>query len=90
MFHTRKRDENKHLFKVEGNISIFSKEEAQKMDFYLVQSTAKRYICVEVNLEKELDSSSLDPSKENIPYESNSERYDSQYVTFSSLIQRAK
>ena len=60
------------------------------MDFYLVQSTAKRYICVEVNLEKELDSSSLDPSKENIPYESNSERYDSQYVTFSSLIQRAK
>ena len=90
MFHTRKRDENKHLFKVEGNISIFSKEEAQKMDFYLVQSTAKRYICVEVNLEKELDSSSLDPSKENIPYESNAERYDSQYVEFSSLIQRAK
>lgn len=90
LFHTRKRDENKHLFKVEGNISIFRKEEAQKMDFYLVQSTAKRYICVEVNLEKELDSSSLDPSKENIPYESNSERYDSQYVTFSSLIQRAK
>lgn len=90
LFHTRKRDENKHLFKVEGNISIFSKEEAQKMDFYLVQSTAKRYVCVDVNLENELDSSSLDPSKENIPYESNSERYDSQYVTFSSLIQRAK
>lgn len=90
LFHTRKRDENKHLFKVEGNISVFSKEEAQKKDFYLVQSTAKRYICVEVNLENEIDSSSLDPSKENIPYESNSERYDSQYVKFSSLIQRAK
>ena len=60
------------------------------MDFYLVQSTAKRYICVEVDLENELDSSSLNPSKENIPYESNAERYDSQYVEFSSLIQRAK
>lgn len=60
------------------------------MDFYLVQSTAKRYICVEVNLENELDNSSLNPSKENIPYESNAERYDSQYVELSSLIQRAK
>ena len=90
LFHTRKRDENKHFFKVEGNINIFSKDEAQNMDFYLVQSTAKRYICVEVDLENELDSSSLNPSKENIPYESNAERYDSQYVEFSSLIQRAK
>lgn len=90
LFHTRKRDENKHFFKVEGNINIFSKDEAQNMDFYLIQSTAKRYICVEVDLENELDSSSLNPSKENIPYESNAERYDSQYVEFSSLIQRAK
>lgn len=90
LFHTRKRDENKHFFKVEGNINIFCKDEAQNMDFYLVQSTAKRYICVEVDLENELDSSSLNPSKENIPYESNAERYDSQYVEFSSLIQRAK
>lgn len=90
LFHTRKRDENKHLFKLEELVGILSKEEVLSEGFYPVQSTAKRYICIVFDLNKELDSISLDPSKENIPYESNSERYDSQFVEFSSLIQRVK
>lgn len=88
LFHTRKRNENKHLFKIEWLAGILSKEDILKGGFYPIQGTAKRYICVEIDLTKELDSSSLDPSKDNIEYESNSERYDPQYVDFSTLIQR--
>lgn len=89
LFHTRKKDENKHFFRVESIVRVMAKEEASKEGYYLVQSTAKRYLCIEINLEKELDSSSFDPSKDNIPYDVSTERYDPQFATLSQLIQHA-
>lgn len=84
LFHTRKKDENKHLFKVESLVRIMSKEKALQEGYYLVQSTAKRYICAEIDLKKEMSSVDLNPSKSNVPYEQ-SERYDSQYSTLDAL-----
>ena len=85
LFHTRKKDENKHLFKVESLVRIMSKEMALQEGYYLVQSTAKRYVCVEIDMNKELDSSLMDPSIENVPYDTHKERYDSQYSTLQQL-----
>lgn len=88
LFHTRKKDENKHFFRVESLVRIMSKEEASKEGYYLVQSTAKRYLCVEINLDKELDSRRFDPSMENIPYDTSSERYDSQFASLYDLVNK--
>lgn len=85
LFHTRKKDENKHLFKLQSIVRTLSKTDAEHEGYYLVQSTAKRYICVEIDVMKELDSSVLNPSTENIPYEANTERYDPQYSTMTAL-----
>ena len=87
LFHTRKKDENKHLFKVESLVRIMPKETALQEGYYLVQSTAKRYVCVEIDINRELDSSQLDPSIENVPYDTHTERYDSQYSTIGILKQ---
>ena len=87
LFHTRKKEENKHLFRVESIVRVLSKEDATHEGYYLVQSTAKRYLCIEINLEKELDSNRFNPSKDNIPYDTNTERYDSQFATISQLVQ---
>ena len=87
LFHTRKKEENKHLFRVESIVRVLSKENATQEGYYLVQSTAKRYLCIEINHEKELDSDRFNPSKDNIPYDTNTERYDSQFATISQLIQ---
>ena len=89
LFHTRKKEKNKHFFRVESIVRVLSKDDAEKEGYYFVQSTAKRYLCIEVNLEKELDSSSFDPSKDNIPYDASTERYDSQFATLSQLVQQA-
>lgn len=89
LFHTRKKEENKHFFRVESIVRVLSKDDAEKEGYYFVQSTAKRYLCVEINLKKELDSSSFDPSKDNIPYDVSTERYDSQFATLSQLVQHA-
>ena len=89
LFHTRKKEKNKHFFRVESIVRVLSKDDAEKEGYYFVQSTAKRYLCIEVNLEKELDSSSFDPSKDNIPYDASTERYDSQFATLSQLAQHA-
>lgn len=89
LFHTRKKEKNKHFFRVESIVRVLSKDDAEKEGYYFVQSTAKRYLCIEVNLEKELDSSSFDPSKDNIPYDASTERYDSQFATLSQLVQHA-
>jgi len=89
LFHTRKKDENKHFFRVESIVRVLSKDDAEKEGYYFVQSTAKRYLCIEINLKKELDSSSFDPSKDNIPYDVSTERYDSQFATLSQLVQHA-
>ena len=88
LFHTRKKEKNKHFFRVESIVRVLSKDDAEKEGYYFVQSTAKRYLCIEVNLEKELDSSSFDPSKDNIPYDASTERYDSQFATLSQLVQQ--
>lgn len=85
LFHTRKKDENKHLFKVQGIVRILPKDDAEAEGYYLVQSTAKRYICVEIDLTKELESQNLNPSKDNVPYDAKTERYDSQYSTLEIL-----
>ena len=87
LFHTRKKDENKHLFKVESLVRIMPKETALQEGYYLVQSTAKRYVCVEIDINRELDSSLMDPSIENVPYDTHTERYDSQYSTIGILKQ---
>ncbi|MDY4874623.1 MAG: DUF2357 domain-containing protein, partial [Alloprevotella sp.] len=89
LFHTRKKGKNKHFFRVESIVRVLSKDDAEKEGYYFVQSTAKRYLCIEINLEKELDSSSFDPSKDNIPYDASTERYDSQFATLSQLVQHA-
>lgn len=89
LFHTRKKEENKHFFRVESIVRVLSKDDAEKEGYYFVQSTAKRYLCIEINLKKELDSSSFDPSKDNIPYDVSTERYDSQFATLSKLVQHA-
>lgn len=89
LFHTRKKEKNKHFFRVESIVRVLSKDDAEKEGYYFVQSTAKRYLCIEINLEKELDSSSFDPSKDNIPYDASTERYDSQFATLSQLVQHA-
>lgn len=88
LFHTRKKDENKHLFRVKSIIRVLSKDDSEANGFYLVQTTASRYICVEIDLEKELDSSQLDPSKKNIPYGDKTERYDAQFVSLEALKKR--
>lgn len=85
LFHTRKKDENKHLFRVQSIVRVLSKDDAVNEGYYLVQSTAKRYICAEVDMSNELDSSPLNPSIENLPYDTNAERYDSQYSTLGKL-----
>ena len=85
LFHTRKKDENKHLFRVKSIIRVLSKDDSEANGFYLVQTTASRYICVEIDLEKELDSSQLDPSKNNIPYGNKTERYNAQYARMDEL-----
>ena len=87
LFHTRKKNENKHLFKVESLVRIMPKEMALQEGYYLVQSTAKRYVCVEIDINRELDSSQMDPSIENVPYDTHTERYDSQYSTIGILKQ---
>ena len=88
LFHTRKKEENKHLFRVESIVRVLSKENATQEGYYLVQSTAKRYLCIEIDLEKELDCNRFNPSKDNIPYDTNTERYDSQFATISQLVQQ--
>ena len=89
LFHTRKKEKNKHFFRVESIVRVLSKDDAEKEGYYFVQSTAKRYLCIQINLKKELDSSSFDPSKDNIPYDVSTERYDSQFATLSQLAQHA-
>lgn len=87
LFHTRKKDENKHFFRLESLVRILSKDDAQANGYYLVQSTAKRYVCIEIDLSKEIDSSGLNPSIDNVPYDTKTERYDSQYSTLDILEQ---
>ncbi len=85
LFHTRHKDTNKHLFRIRGVVKVLQKDIAINGGYYLTQSTTNRYLCVEINTTDELDSSALDPSKNNLPYNSNSERYDAQYADFSTL-----
>ena len=85
LFHTRHKDTNKHLFRIRGVVKVLQKDIAINGGYYLTQSTTNRYLCVEINTTDELDSTALDPSKNNLPYNSNSERYDAQYADFSTL-----
>lgn len=85
LFHTRKKEENKHFYHVDSIVRVLSKDDALNEGYYLVQSTVNRYLCVEIDLAKELASNKLNPSRENIPYDLSTERYDSQYVTLPEL-----
>ena len=58
-------------------------------DTILCSQQQKRYLCIEIDLEKELDNNRFNPSKDNIPYDTNTERYDSQFATISQLIQNS-
>jgi hypothetical protein len=70
---------------VQGIVRILPKDDAAAEGYYLVQSTAKRYICVEIDLTKELESQKLNPSIDIVPYDAKTERYDSQYSTLEIL-----
>lgn len=87
LFHTRKKDDNKHYFRVKSIIRLLSKDDAIKEGYYLIQSTAKRFLCLEIDLTKELDSILLNPTREYVPYDATTERYDPQFVTLSQLVQ---
>ena len=87
LFHTRKQHENKHFFKVKHACEIYQKDKALQEGYYLIQKTASRYICLTIDIEEEIDSASLNPSKSNVPYDASTERYDAQYSELSSLIE---
>ena len=88
LFHVRNKDTDKHLFKVKELVRILSTDNAQAEGYYVVQKTANRHICVEVDMEKELDSTECDPSKDNIPYVLGEDRYDSQFTTMKHLCRK--
>ena len=41
LFHSRKKEKNKHFFRVESIVRVLSKDDAEKEGYYFVQSTAK-------------------------------------------------
>lgn len=86
LFHTRNKDINKHLFQVNGNTRILYKDDAISQGYYLVQQKdIELYVCADIALDRELNSSQLNPSADNIPYGGQTERYDSQFSTLENL-----
>ena len=85
LFHTRNKEKNKHFFKINGIVRIMSNEEAKINGYYQVQKDVKRFICIEIEINNELQSSNLNPSVDNIPFNGSLERYDSQYTTIDVL-----
>lgn len=86
LFHTRTKYKNKHLFRIKNNARLLSNKDAQQEGYYLINQDYDGYLCVEIDTNKELDSTALDPSEGNIQYDSDSERYDAQYVEIGKLI----
>ena len=86
LFHTRNKEINKHLFQVNGNTRILYKDDAISQGYYLVQQKdIELYVCADIALDRELNSSQLNPSADNIPYGGQTERYDSQFSTLENL-----
>lgn len=85
LFHTRNKYKNKHLFRIKNNARLLSNKDAQQEGYYLINQDYDGYLCVEIDTNKELDSTVLDPSEGNIQYDSDSERYDAQYVEIGKL-----
>ena len=86
LFHTRNKDINKHFFQVNGNARILYKDDAISQGYYPVQQKdIELYVCVDISLDRELNSSLLNPSAENVPYGGKAERYDSQFSTLEIL-----
>lgn len=85
LFHTRNKYKNKHLFRIKNNARLLSNKDAQQEGYYLINQDYDGYLCVEIDTNQELDSTALDPSEGNIQYDSDSERYDAQYVKIGKL-----
>ncbi|MBR4324472.1 MAG: restriction endonuclease, partial [Bacteroidales bacterium] len=87
LFHTRNKDNNKHLFRIQGSARLLSNAAAQQEGYYLISKDYDGYLCVEIDQKNELDSSSLNPSNENenIKVKDKSMRYDAQYVEMKDL-----
>ena len=86
LFHTRNKDINKHLFQVNGNTRILYKDDAVSQGYYPVQQKdIELYVCADISLDRELNSSQLNPSTDNVPYGGKTERYDSQFSTLETL-----
>lgn len=86
LFHTRNKDINKHFFLVNGNTRILYKDDAISQGYYPIQQKdIELYVCVDIALDRELNSSQLNPSAENVPYGGKAERYDSQFSTLETL-----
>ena len=87
LFHTRNKDNNKHLFRIQGSARLLSNAAAQQEGYYLISKNYDGYLCVEIDQKNELDSSSLNPSNENenIKVKDKSMRYDAQYVEMKDL-----
>lgn len=86
LFHTRNKDINKHLFQVNGNTRVLYKDDAISQGYYPVQQKdIELYVCADIALDRELNSSQLNPSADNIPYGGQTERYDSQFSTLETL-----
>ncbi len=89
LFHTRNKDNNKHLFRIHGTATVVPDAEIEP-DYYRINKDYSKYLCVNILLDEELDSSDLNPSKEVIPYNGKEERYDPQYATLDELKGKTK
>lgn len=86
LFHTRNRETGKHLFRTSGDVQVLFKDDAQKEGFYLIRhAESDLFICLELLLDNELDSSNISLSVDTVPYRNSKERFDSQYSTLKSL-----
>ena len=86
LFHTRKKGINNHLFRIKESVQILSYTDVIQQGYYPVNKDYRRYLCVIINLNNEIDSTAIDTSYQNIPYDNASERYDAQYAEMEELL----
>lgn len=81
LFHHRNVD-GQHLFAVKGTCCVLSSEEVEN-ERYKNVNTTNIFVAVDIDVCKELDSSSLDSTKKDFTKKT---RYDAQYANISELI----
>ena len=81
LFHHRNVD-GQHLFSVKGTCRVLTSEEVEN-ERYKNVNTTNMFVAVDIDVCKELDSSSLDSTKKDFTKKT---RYDAQYANISELI----